>query len=70
MRDIYASKIGLLTAVHTIKAECEKHDECCRCPFIDPEDDFECGIQYPAPVHWDIIDINDSNDSTIWRVFK
>lgn len=69
MRDIYDTKIGIVTALHTIQETCKNHIDsgCCTCPLrVDcvADQPFICGIHSGDPEDWHI------NDIMNWRAFK
>ena len=68
MSDIYGTKIGILTALHTIQETCKNHIDsgCCTCPLrVDELADHNiCGIHAGDPEKWNI------NDIMNWRAFK
>lgn len=67
MRDIYASKTGLLAALHTIQDECRNHRDCETCPLrvnSEHESPNLCGVRDVIPDCWDITDLMN------WRAFK
>lgn len=67
MKDIYASEVGLLTALHTIQDECKAHRDCGTCPLRNDDNDDNpnlCGVRDEIPGCWEL------NDIMTWRAFK